>query len=150
MSHLALVPRLEGDDGRVHDELLTALAADYEAVASGEGWAMVRARGGGVGGQRIEIHRIRAFDEPWLAVIAEIADAAHLGGDAALRHNATLAYGAIATREGYAIVRAALSVASLTAPVLLRAVRALAEEATYLRAQAPPPSAKDLFLSYVD
>jgi hypothetical protein len=149
MSHLALVPPLGGDDGRVHDELLVDLAGAYETVASGDGWVMVRALGSGVAGQRIEIHRIRAFDEPWLAVIAEIADAA-IGGDAALRHNATLAYGAIAAREGYAIVRAALPVASLTGPVLLRVVRALAEEAAYLRAQMPPPPCDDVFLNYVE
>ncbi len=117
-------------------DVVAQLRAAYTIDSESDDWLELRWRFV-FEGDTVEQHQTvrsgTAYGELFVVVAAELPtlDPAH-----ALRHNATLAIGALAIEDGRAILRAGILAETLTAPHLDRVVRAIAEEAARLAARS--------------
>jgi hypothetical protein len=83
--------------------------------------------------QRVKVHSTHAFGEAWLLAMADVVPEAQLDPREAIKHNRTLAIGALALDDGLYLMRHAAPLATLVWVDLDRMLEFVAHEAARLR-----------------
>jgi hypothetical protein len=131
------------------EETQTYMRASYVLVVDepkwiGLAWSFKSADGTEDVVQRERVEQVQAFGEPHLLVLADVAPAGEVAAEqaiGALRHNMSIAIGAIAIADDTFVVRAVVPLETLTWPVLDRTLRQVAHEAARLREVGKAPLA---------
>jgi hypothetical protein len=129
-------------------DVVEHLVRCYRVSGHAEAWVELWWTFAGDVRQRQTIRAGQAMGEPCVVIAAEVAGT--MSAQQALRHNATLAIGALAEEDDRRIVRALIRDADLTPSALDRALRAIAHEAARLSTAARPAFDPALFVSYCD
>lgn len=103
----------------------------------GLGWKFKSAGGSEDVLQRQRVELAQAFGTPHLIVLCDIIDVSRVPEQVVLRHNMTLAIGAVAISESIYVLRAVLRLEGLSFDVLDETLEYVAHEAARLRESTP-------------
>lgn len=134
-------------------EIIEHLRAEYLVGREEEGWIELtwRFREDALAiAQHQTVRSTEAWGEPHVLIAAELASGGTLSPGEALRHNASLAIGAIAQEDERMVLRTILPADGLTPARLGRALYAVAHEAARLSAQLRPAWTPRLYEAYCD